>query len=216
MLMLPQHHDQPASLPNANPDYNFIFSDQKPRRRFSLRLPGGNSLTKLAILIITGGAVLGILIIVLSSFFGPKVNTKEITDVVARAQEITRVSDSVTVKSHDLNTANLSSTTSAALTSQQGQLTTYLKKNRKKVSPKETAIYQNKKTDDEIQSADQNNRLSEYYASYLKKNLADYQASIKTAYDTAGGPNIKSTLDDFSKSNQIILSTQQIATASSQ
>jgi hypothetical protein len=202
-----------ANLPSPNPEYNFIFSDQKPRGRFNFHLPGGNNLTKLAILIVAIGSVLGILIIVLSSFFGPKVNTKEITDVVARAQEITRVSDSVSKKARDLNTANLASTTSASLTSEEEQLITYLKKSHKKVSAKDTAIYASKKTDDEIQSADQNNRLSAYYVSYVKKNLTDYQASIKTAYNTAGGPILKATLNEFSKSNQIILNTQQIATA---
>jgi hypothetical protein len=210
---MPPAQSQPPTIQSPNQDYNFIFSDQKPKKGFNLRLPGGNSLTKLAVLIVGGGAILGILIIVASSFFGPKINTKELTDVIARAQEISRVSDTVVQQSHDLNTTNLASTTSAALTSQEQQLLDYLKKNGKKVTPKDAALYKSSKTDGEVTSADQNNRLSEYYYSYLKKNLTDYEAAIKTAYNTAGGPVLKSDLNGFSISTTTLLSAKQLATA---
>jgi hypothetical protein len=210
VLMQPQDQQQnPTPVGNANPDFNFIFNDQKPKRRFAL--PSMGSPIKVALLIVGGGAVLGILIIVLSGLVRPKINTKEITNVAAKAEEISRVSTAVTDLSRDPNTANLASTTSLTLNSQETELTNYLKKNKKKIKTKDLAIYLNKTTDTEVETANQNNRLSEYYYSYLKKNLTDYQAAVKTAYDTASGPNLRTSLNEFSLSTQTILKSQQLA-----
>jgi hypothetical protein len=84
VLMPPEAQQQtPAPVGNTNPDFNFIFNgDQKPKRRF--RLPSTSSPIKLALLIIGGGAIIGILIIVASNLFSPKINTKEILDVAAQ------------------------------------------------------------------------------------------------------------------------------------
>jgi uncharacterized protein YpmB len=210
-VLMPPQQNQPPALPNANPEYNFIFNgQQQSKKRFSL--PGGNNFVKIAFLIVGVGFIVGILIIVASSFFGPKINTKQVTDVIARGVEITRVSDEVTQKSRDLNTANLASTTSATLSSEDNQLLSYLNKNKKKVNKKDLSLYVSKNTVAEIVSADQNNRLSEYYNSYLKKNLTDYLTAIKTAYDSTNGPTLKADLLQFSNSTKTILSTQQLAT----
>jgi hypothetical protein len=196
----------------TDPNYNFIFNDQKPKRRF--RLPSINSPLKMALLIIGAGAVLGALIIVLSSVLGPKgLNAKQLSDVIAKAQEIGRVSDLVTQQSRDLDTVNLAVTTSTTLTSEQTELVSVLKLKHKKILTKDLNFYLNKQTDAEIQTASQNNRLSEYYYSYLKKNLPSYQESIKTAYDGTGSTNLKNILNSYSISNATILKTQQLATA---
>jgi hypothetical protein len=212
---MPPKQNQQPTLPNSNPDYNFIFNNQKPQRRFSLKF-SGNSLGKLALLIIGGCIVLGIVIIVLSSLFGPKINTKQIVDIMARDEEIRRVSTIVVQKTTDLNTANLASTTSAALTSDESRLNDYLNNNKVKAPPKELVVYINKNTDGEIDSAEQNNRLSEYYNSYLKKVLTDYQTAIKTAYDGTNGTKIRSELQEISDSTKTILSAPQLASASPQ
>jgi hypothetical protein len=211
--MQPQNQPpSPQPAGNSDPNYNFIFNNnQGSKKKFSL--PGGSNLAKFAILIVGGGAVLGVLIIVLSSIFSPKVNTKELTDVVARAQEISRVSDIISLKSRDINTANLASTTSAALTSEKTELLTYMAQRKHKVNPKDEAVYLNKTTDSEIEVALQNNRLSDYYNSYLKKNLSAYENSIKTAYNTAGGSNLKVALNNYSISTTTILKTQQLVSA---
>jgi hypothetical protein len=196
----------------TDPNYNFIFNDQKSKRRFNFKLPGTSSPIKMALLIVGAGAILGVLIIVLSSVLGPKgLNTKQLTDTIARAQEISRVSDIVTRQSRDLNTVNLATTTSTTLTSEQVGLLSTLAKNHKKVLVKDFSVYFDKRTDAEIQTASQNNRLSEYYYSYLKKNLSDYQSSIKTAYGGTGSTGLKNILNSYSISNATILKTQQLA-----
>jgi hypothetical protein len=212
MLMPPQQPNQQPALPNSNPEFNFIFNgEQQPKRHFSL--PGGNNFFKLSLLIVGAGAVVGVLIIMASSFLGPKINTKQVTDVIARGEEISRVSNEVTQKSRDLNTSNIAATTSVSMDSEGRQLLSYLGKNKKKVNKKDLTLYFNKNTDAEIIAADQNNHLSEYYYSYLKKNLTDYESAIKTAYDTTNGPALKSTLNEFSISTTTILKAQQLATS---
>jgi hypothetical protein len=220
MLMPPQ---QPQNQPTLNsgphgeldPNYGFIFNgQQKPRRRFSLgRLPGGSNIAKLAVLFVAGGAILGIIIIVLSStLFSTKINTKELDDVIARAQEISRVSDLVAQNTRDVNTLNLASTTSTSLTSQQEELLTYLHKFHKKISAKDLGLYLDKTTDTQVQTAASTNTLTTAYYNYLKKHLADYNNSVKTAYNTSG-PAAKTILQNTSSSNQVLLNSQQLATA---
>jgi hypothetical protein len=212
VLMPPQQPQTPANTPsgNSNPDYNFIFNgQQQPKKLF--RLPGSNNTAKLAALIVGGAVILGILIIILSSLLGPKINTKEITEAIGQGVEISRVSNTVIEKSHDLNTSNLASTTSAALTSEEVQLNDYLNKNKKHVGVKAISLYKNSKTDAELDAADQSNHLSEYYYSYLKKNLTDYQTALKTASETASGPNLKNMTQGYILSTQTILKTQQLA-----
>jgi hypothetical protein len=214
---------QPQGAPTLNsgphgeldPNYGFIFNgQQKPGKRFSLgRLPGGNSFAKFAILIVAGGAILGIIIVTLSSLFGPKINIKEIDNVIARAQEISRVSDLVVINSRDVNTQNLASTTSASLMSQQQQLLKYIHKFHKKISAKDLSLYLDKTTDTQVQSAASTNTLTTAYYNYLKKNLTDYSGSIKTAYDT-GGPAAKIILQNAYSSNKVILGSYQLATVS--
>jgi type II secretory pathway pseudopilin PulG len=215
MLMPPQQpQNQPAPVSNSDPTYGFITDPaQKPKRRFSFSLPGGNNLTKLTLLIVAAGAIVGILIVIASSVFGSSgVNKKELVDAVAQAQEITRVSDLVSQQSRDPVTLGLASTTSTSLTSQRAELLAYLKKAKEKVSPKDVAIYLNKKNDTDLQTAAQNNRLSDAYYTYLKNELGKYQTALKTAHkDNPKGA--KTILNNAYNSTQTILSTQQITTA---
>jgi hypothetical protein len=115
-----------------------------------------------------------------------------------------------------VNTTNLATTTSNVLGSEQEEVLVYLKKNHKKILTKDLDIYVNKKVDAEIQDAAQNNRLSEYYSSYLKSKLTTYQASVKTAYDGSSSAKLKAILQDSYSSTKTILSAPQLASAKAQ
>jgi hypothetical protein len=216
---------QPQGAPTLNsgphgeldPNYGFIFNgQQKPGRRFPFKLPGSNNLTRIVLLVIAGGAILGILLIVVSSVLGSKgVHTKEVTDVIGRAEEIARVSDLVAKQSRDVATQNLAATTATSLTSQEEQLLLYLKKYHKKIVPKQLHFYQDSTTDTQMQTAASTNSLTPTYYAYLKKHMADYNNSIKTA-EVSSGPIGKSILQNASSSNQILLSSPQLATATAQ
>jgi hypothetical protein len=216
MLMPPQPPIKSSPDGGLDPNYGFIFNDQqKPKKRFPFSLPGGSNLTKITLLIVIGAATLGALIIALSSFFGGNgVNTKQINDVIARAQEISRVSDLVNQQSRDVATLNLASTVSASLTSDQVKLISYLNKTaHKKITTKDLNLYLNKKTDAQIQIANSTNSLSSAYYSYLKDQLAAYENSAKAASQdnpSSAQPLLQTAFDNA----KTILSTQQIASGS--
>lgn len=208
----------PAPTPTSpSPEYDFIYSNQQPKRRFGFGLPGGNNLTKLTLLIVGAGAVIGILIIILSSVLGPKdVNTKQVTDIMARAQEISRVSTLVGQQTGlDSDAKNLAATTTASMDSEEMQLKAYLSNAHKKVGSKDLLLHMDKTVDTQIQAAIQTNSLSTAYSVYLKKQLTDYQSALKTAYDGTTSTKLRPLLQDAYDSTQVILSSPQVASASS-
>lgn len=208
----------PAPTPTSpSPEYDFIYSNQQPKRRFGFGLPGGNNLAKLTVLIVGAGAVLGILIIILSSVLGPKgVNTKQVADIMSRAQEISRVSTLVNQQPGlDPDIQNLTATTINSMDSEEAQLKAYLASAHKKVSTKDLNLHLDKAIDTQIQSAVQTNSLDTVYTAYLKKHLTDYQNALKTTYDGTKSATLKSILQDAFDSTQVILSAPQVAAASS-
>lgn len=157
---------------------------------------------------------MGVLIIILSSVFGSNgVNTKQVNDIVARAQEITRVSTLVSQQSRDGAVLNLAATTSTALTSDEKQLIDYLSKYaNKKINAKDLNLYLNRKTDAQIQAASSTNTLSTAYYGYLKNQLTGYQNAVRTAA-TDDPATIRPLLQTALNNAQTILSAQEIATA---
>lgn len=218
MLMPPQQpQDQqvppPPTPTSPAPQYDFIYNNPQPKKRFGLRLPS-NNLSKLTMLIVGGGVVLAILIIVLSSVFGGKgVDTRQLVDIAAQAKEISRVSAQVAKQSRDLNTANLAATTQNSMDGEQTQITSYLKSAHKKYSTKDLNIHLDKNVDSELQTAVQNNRVSTFYGSYLKKHLGTYQNSLKTAFGSTSSAKLKPILQEAFASNKVILSTSVVTTA---
>jgi peroxiredoxin family protein len=197
---------------NLDPNYKFIFNgQQKPSGRFPFRLPGSNNLAKITALVVAGAMFLGLLIVVFSSFFGSKgVNTNQVVDLIARGQEISRVSDLVVQQSKDTDTINLATTTSATISSDQVQLVDYIhKKVHKKIKNKDIDALKDSKTDEQMQAANQTNSLSSYYYGYLKKHLEDYQAAIRlTAADNP--PSLSPVLNQSLKSASTILTDPQV------
>jgi hypothetical protein len=221
--MPPQQQNQPTMTPgpggNLDPNYGFIFNGQKqPKKRLNFNLlPSGNNLTKITMLIVGVGAVLGILIIILSSVFGSKgVDTNQLVGIAARAREINRVSDLVLQQSNDTNTDNLAATTANSLSSEQAGIFAYLNGLHIKVNIKELGVYQDKNTDTELQTAAQNNSLSSYYNSYLKKQLTTYQNELKTTFDATKSSKLQAILKDAYSSTNVVLTSQQVASAASQ
>ncbi len=196
---------------NTNPDYDFILKDQQQPKK-GLGLPG-SGLPKTVKIII--GVVVGffVVIVLYSVLAGHKTtNSDQLVAVMGRAQEISRVSALVQQQSKDTNTLNLAATTAISLSSDQSQLTDYLKKNHKKVSPNQLLLYKNKDTDTELQSAQQNNNLESYYVTYLKKELNTYHDNLASAFASAG-QNGKAILQNSNGSVEILLSSPQLKTS---
>lgn len=194
---------QPQS---PNPQYEFIFKDQaQPKKSFGLpNLPSG---VKITLGIVIGLFLVVILYVVLFSNKGGK--STPLMGVMGRAQEIARVSDMLQQQSKDEDTVNLAATAEISMSSDQAQLTSYLKKNHQKVNTSQLLVYKDTKTDSEVQAAAQNNTLESYYQSYLKKQLDSYHTALAEAYSTAG-PNAKLILQKSNDSVETLLSLKQL------
>lgn len=181
----------PANPQSPNPNFDFILKEKQPSRA---GLPLAN-LPKPAKI---GLAVLGgiILIIVITSLLSGKGGTGQpLIGVLARGQEILRVTQLVQQQqpAPDQATLSLAATVSSDLSSDQQQLTAYLANNKIKVSTAQLAIDTDHSSDTLIQNAAQNNNLDQAYISYLQQNLNKYENDLQTAYKAAG-PNGKAIL----------------------
>src|SRR5574337_1080942 len=188
--MAPETSTSPESSPQ---DFNFMMG-QKPQ-------PAGQGPAgKLANLglpakIIAALIVIFIIVIVVAMVFssggGP---TKQVVDLMAQSQEISRVSQLEDQNFQDPNTKGLSATTQAAMASQQAQFSAFLASNRVKYGPKDLALRTNKNTDAQLQAAAQNNNLDSAYAQYLKDALITYQNSLSSAYKDSKSKSLKVSL----------------------
>lgn len=206
MLMQPQEIP-----PNPNPNMDFIMnSGPAPKKGFSLPKANLPRPVKLAI----GGVVVLFIIIVLSSvlFANKSGNYQPYLSALARAQEISRVSALAQDDSQDQAVQNLAATVQTSLSSQQAQITAYLKTNKASFSPKQLAADTDKTSDNQMQTAAQNNNLAGVYQAYLKQNLALYKADLSAAY-TKAGPKGKAILNSAYDSVQTLLSSPPLSSS---
>ena len=123
---------------------------------------------------------------------------------MARAQEIARVSVLAQQQSTNANTKDLATTAETTLSSQKGQLQTYLLDQKVKVGAKALAARLNKDTDKQLAAALQNNNYDQTYFTYLKTNLASYRDALNIAYKDAG-KNAQAILNSAYQSVQTLL-----------
>lgn len=198
--------------PTPNPNLDFIMQSGQPPKKGS-RLPG-LGLPKLAVRAIIGVFIIAILIVVYAVLSGGgSTSSSPFLTVLARGQEIIRVSTSVGQLATDVPTQNLAVTTEESLTSEHTQLTTYLATQKIKPSQLALSVDKNTGTDTQMQTASTNGNLNTVFAVYLKQQLQTYAASIQTAYQTAG-PHGKQILSDAFNSVQVLLASPAIAKSS--
>lgn len=208
--MPPQTTIQPQQIPPPAPNsqFEFMMKDQpKPPGRFGSMWAGLPKPVRIALPII---GVIIILVIGYSVLFGRKVPyTQQMVGVAARAQEISRVSQLVTSNSKDTDAKSLAATVNASMASQETAIQNYLTKNKAKVDPKLYLGKLDKKTDQELDVAKQNNAYEQAYYSYLKSSLADYQKSLAAVYPSLGN-NGKDLLASANDSVKVILNAPQL------
>jgi hypothetical protein len=200
---------------NLDPNYGFIFNGQQqaPKGKFNLSFLGSGGSRRILMFVLIGAVALIILIPILSSIFIKRgVNSKELIDVVAHAREINRVSAIVEQKSNDQATKNLATTTQSALISEETELLNYLGSVKIKVGPKDVQTYFDKNAENEIITSIQNNNLSTTYGTYLRNELGKYQNAVKIA-NLKAPKKVQPFLKEISTSNQVLLSSKQVASA---
>lgn len=217
MLMPPQQTQKPSPqepLSPSNPDYNFIFNgEQKPKKRFNISLPGVSSLPRPVVFGLIAAIALIVIIPIASAIFSKTPNSEQLVRAAAKAQEIIRISGMVGQQTRDSNTQSLAITTSSSLLSDQVQLKTYLSSHKTKVNSKSLAVYLNKNTDAELQTATQTNSLETAYAAYLKKQLTDYRNYLQQVYPDSPS-KAKLILKEAFTSSSVLLSTPAVSSSS--
>jgi hypothetical protein len=196
---------QPKS---PSPEYDFMLKENKPTKR-SLSMPN------LPKPVLIGLAVVGglILIIIISSVLSSsrKSSTQPFVNALARAQETLRVTQLV---QHQLNppdpqTQTLAATVNSALSSDKQQLTSYLLKNKVKVSKTQLSADVDKSIDTSLQTASQNNGLDTAYINYVRNALTRYQSDLQTAL-SGTGPNGKKLLSSSIESTRAIINSAPV------
>jgi hypothetical protein len=191
---------QPEQAPP--PDYNFILQDKpQPKKSLMPNMPKA--------VLFGGGAVVAILVLILvfGLIFGHKnTGTAAIMEALGRSQEISRVTEAQSQRLRDSNALSLASTTQAAMTSEQADLSSWLAKHKVKADPKKLAIYKDTSTDQQMQQAAQNNNLDSAYLAYLQKALAEYALSLSNAYKVTASQSGKVILKDAFDSTQTLRS----------
>jgi hypothetical protein len=192
---------QPQS---PNPQFDFMLKDQQQAGRSLMpNLPKPVKIASLAV------AAIIVLIIIFSLFSGGKDNSP-FAGVMARSQEISRVTaEAQKLNLQDPQTQALAATLSSALASDQKQIGAYLAKNNIKLSPTQLAADTDKTTDTTLQTASQNNGLDAAYVNYLKDALARYESDLQAAYKSAG-PNGKTILSASFESTRTLLNSSPI------
>ncbi len=193
---------------NSSPtgQFDFILKDDQKKSK-SFWPPTFPKVGLISLIVVV--AIL-IIIILYNVILGGRVGTTDqLIDIAARAQEIARVSDLASRSLQNTEDKDLATTVSAAMNSQERQITIYLQTKHFKVNPKKLAVRLNGQTDISLQIAAQNNRYDQTYITYLKTSLSAYQTALSETYKSAS-KNPRAILVGAHVSTQTILSASQI------
>ncbi len=210
MVMDSQHpySTQPTPQPgNFNPEqFDFITNPVQPKRP-GLFSPGGSKERKL--MLIAGGlGVLTVVILLFAVLFGGNGSDADKLIVLAqKQQEIIRVAGLSDSKNSTNETQNFAQTSLLTVSSQQQGLIAQIKKT-KKVSTATLGRAKNTKTDDTLNAAKSNGRFDDIFVETLKSELAKYQESVKSTYDSISDSTSKELLNNDYDDISLLLGTK--------
>lgn len=183
---------QPTEQPNQQNPYGFIMNPEKPPKR---PLFGGSM--KSRILVVVAGVVLLMILGMVASALlsaGNKAVVNSLKDVIAKQQELIRVSDMGTKNASTSKAISFARTVNLTIKTDQAVIIDYLGRNKGSITDFEKNSAKNSNTDTILEASKANNRYDEVLTEELTKLLTSYRASLNTAYDTAKGENTKATL----------------------
>ncbi len=156
---------------------------------------GGGSMTKRIVIAAVGGLTLLILVIIgYQLLLGSKPNNaQQLLEIAQQQNELIRVSDIGVKKAHGTDAKNLAMTTKLSLSTDQQPLINALAKQKIKAKSQLNAS-KNTKTDDMLETADQNNRFDDEFLKYLHTELASYQKKLNEAYKNTTSKSLKEAM----------------------
>lgn len=186
--------------------YDFILNPDSGQPQKKSLLP--QKLGKKQLMLLGGGVliILMLLIIVLSMVLGGGPDNKQqLLGVVARQNELIRVSDIALKDARGTDARNLAMTTKLSLLSDQASLTAALKAQKVKIGGRELKAAEDPKTDQLLTTAAQNNRFDEAYLDFIQGELVEYQKSLAEAYQTTTSKNLKETMRTQTQNASLII-----------
>lgn len=160
-------------------------------------------------IMIVGAGLIGLIIVVIifAAIFGggSKGSTDYLLSMAQKQTELIRVSEIGTAKGKTAQSKQLAASVSATMQSQLNTTQSLLTKAGVKVNPKQLATGKNSATDTTLTQAEQSGRFDEVFIQTIKAGLADYQATIKNAYDVSKLPATKESLSAAYTSTGLIL-----------
>jgi hypothetical protein len=186
----------PAPAPSGQDPYHFIMNEPHTPKKGLLPSPNHSSLKSRILIALGLGTILVIVAILFSSLvLGNKdKNAQSLISLVAQQQEIVRVSDLALKSATDSSTKAYAETVKLSVATQQAELTTYLTKQKQKITPLQIAAKKDVKTDAALEAALKNNRFDDTYMEIIKEDLTTYQASLESSYNAASTPTAKTIL----------------------
>jgi hypothetical protein len=206
--LIPPPQQFPApSQPSGqfNPQqYDFITNPKQPKkRRFSL-LPSTTS--RILVTFLISAVILTVVIIgYLLLTGGGRQNNSQMIGVIQKQTELARVAEIGNRKAGSQQAKNLAQSTAVVMTTQKQTFNALLKKNKIKVSTKEAAGGQDKKTDQQLSVAESNGRFDDAFMQVIRDGLSDYQKTLQAAFNGSGGKLTREVLDsDYQQAGMLL------------
>lgn len=196
--------------PQQNP-YDFIMNGGQPQPKRGLSLPGGGSKLQRVLLFAGGGSVLLVLLLMVFSLLsgGSGDQNQRLLGIAQQQAEIVRVTTLARDKARTSATQSLAATTSITIQSSQNDISGLLKKAKVKTDAKILASKNDPKTDSTLEAAAQNNRYDEVFTELLIREIKEYQADLKEAYDGTSSKTQKEILEAAFTSASTLLGEQK-------
>lgn len=190
------------------PPYDFIMNSGASPQKKGL-LPSGMS-KKQRILIVVG-AGLGLLMIfgiVFNLLFNrPDPALGASLKMAQKHVEVLRVADIGVKKAKSSNTRNLASTAKLSLQSSEDKIVAIASKGRK-ITPAQLNAAKDLKTDEELTTADQNNRFDEAFTETIHTQIRAYLTQLRTVYQVSKSKEDKKILDEVHNQLNKVLPSQ--------
>lgn len=189
--------------------YQFIVDASHPKKS-----PVGNfgASKQSRIFVVLGGVLaLIILVIIVASFLSSasKSGQEEIIKATQKQTELIRISEIGLKLAKGSSAKNLATSVNVSLQSDQATLLTTLESNGIKVSSKQLALGLNQKTDTLLTSAEQSNKFDDVFIQTVQAQLADYQKTLKSAYDKSDSKKVKTALNAQYKTADLLATARQ-------
>lgn len=195
----------PNQQPSGGNPYEFIMSSGQPSKSTISSPDGGDMRRRILIAAIAGSFLIIAAILVFTFLSNSNKGNEETLLTIAKQQaELIRIGEAGTTKAKGPAAQNLAITTKLSISTVQKDFLSFAGKQGVKIDPKAIAS-PNAKNDSELSVAEQNNKYDEVLTAMINKQLTDYTASLKKAYNETESKSGKEVLSNAFQQAELLL-----------